>query len=96
MCPTYLAQVAGCESELTAEEVEEGNVDTLALQLANQVKEQGLVLDPLHAKQYRAFREHYCELWDAVTSEAHQQERLFDDYLLDKAQHLVTALSWWA
>ena len=41
----------------------------------------------------RAFRGHYCELWDRVVREAHAADLLFDQFLLDRLCSLLVALN---
>ena len=41
----------------------------------------------------RAFRAHYCELWDRVVREAHAADLLFDQFLLDRLCSLLVALN---
>eukprot|EP00884_Botryococcus_braunii_P004065 jgi/Botrbrau1/1365/Bobra.0063s0074.1 len=88
-----LVQAGGSDMVLTAEEVEEGEVDRLVETLITSVTVDGY-LDLFKAKGVRNFREHYLEMWDHLLREAHAANWLLqDDYLLDKLSHLLIGLN---
>lgn len=51
--------------------------------------------DPLHSKVVRHFGNNYRLFWDKLLLEAQAADILFDEFLLDKINNMVIALSWW-
>ncbi|KAL0045252.1 hypothetical protein WJX82_001839 [Trebouxia sp. C0006] len=89
---TLLTQASGCSTEVTEDDVEEGEVDKLVKGLLQQVTQDGLE-DQFKSKAGKSFKANYMEFWDKVMRECQSTDILFDNYLLEKVSFLVIALS---
>ncbi|DBA75127.1 hypothetical protein WJX77_008338 [Trebouxia sp. C0004] len=87
-----LTQASGCSTEVTEDDVEEGEVDKLVKGLLQQVTQDGLE-DQFKSKAGKSFKANYLEFWDKVMRECQSTDILFDNYLLEKVSFLVIALS---
>uniref|UniRef100_A0A383WKN0 SCD domain-containing protein n=1 Tax=Tetradesmus obliquus TaxID=3088 RepID=A0A383WKN0_TETOB len=91
---TLLVQVAGCDQEVTEDEVEGGEVDRLASRLCEAVEDEGGVEVLRSARSGRGFAGHYCIFWDRLLRGLAAADLLYDDFELnDKLVRLVTALN---
>ncbi|KAL3143333.1 hypothetical protein ABBQ38_002169 [Trebouxia sp. C0009 RCD-2024] len=89
---TLLTQASGCATDVTEDNVDEGEVDKLVKGLVQQVSQDGIE-DHFKSKAGKSFKTNYLELWDKVMRECQSADLLFDNYLLDKISYLVIALS---
>lgn len=89
---TLLVKACGSDMDVTADDLEEGDVDDVVSAIARKVMQDGGA-DPFKSKQLRNFKVHYLHMWDKLVCEVHVSDLLFDGYLMERVKDMVIALS---
>lgn len=88
---TLIGQVAGYETEMSPEDVEEGDMDDLVKKMTVHLLK-STIIDPLHDKRLKSFPTSYETFWLNLIHELHQTGLLMDNYLVGRITAFVTGL----
>ncbi|GLC66838.1 hypothetical protein PLESTF_000479800 [Pleodorina starrii] len=87
-----IVQAGGCDSGVSVEDVESGDMDDVVKRLVDTIVRDGGT-EPFRDKKLRNLRASYESFWDAVVSELHAAGRLLDDHVCDRLNNLLIGLS---
>eukprot|EP00198_Chlamydomonas_reinhardtii_P010270 XP_001699607.1 cohesin complex subunit [Chlamydomonas reinhardtii] len=89
---SMIARAGGCESGVSEDDVEAGEMDDVVRRLVDTIVKDG-GSEPFRDRKLRQLRGAYESFWTALSTELHAVGRLLDDHVCDRLSNLLVGLS---